>query len=289
MRKLIYIFLLVLIAAGSVVAQEEIKLYKNGPKESNEITVAESNQRTDFVINISEPRMYFYSAQKENNTGTAVLICPGGGYAGVSVIKEGADIAKWFSALGVNAFVLYYRMPNGHTTVPLLDAQMALKIIHKNAKKWSLDKNKIGIMGFSAGGHLASTVGTHFRTKVQRPAFMILGYPVVTMIKELTHMGSRFNLLGKNPTDKLVATYSNELQVTPNTPPTFIVHAIDDKTVPIANSEQLVKALKENNVPVEFHTFDLGGHGFGMLKRGIPVDNWSDLLKIWLQNNKLID
>jgi len=144
-------------------------------------------------------------------------------------------------------------------------------------------------MGFSAGGHLASTVGTHFRTKGQRPAFMILGYPVVTMGKELTHMGSRFNLLGKNPTDKLVAYYSNELQVTKNTPTTFVVHAVDDKTVPIANSEQLLNALKENNVPVELKVFDEGGHGFGMRKRGIPVDNWSELLKIWLQNNNLIN
>ncbi len=289
MKKIIYIFFLLLIVAGSVVAQEEIKLYKHEPKESNEITVAESNQRADFVINISNPRMYFYPAKKEMNTGTAVLICPGGGYAGVSVIKEGSEIAKWFNELGVNAFVLYYRMPNGHTTVPLFDAQMALKIIHKNAKRWSLDKNKIGIMGFSAGGHLASTVGTHFRTKVERPTFMILGYPVVTMVKELTHMGSRYNLLGKNPSDKLVTLYSNELRVTKKTPPTFIVHAIDDKTVPIANSEQLIKALKENNVPAELHTFDEGGHGFGMRKRGISVDNWSDVLKIWLQNNKLIN
>ena len=289
MKKFIYIFLSLLIVVGSVVAQEEIKLYKHGPKESNEIKVAESNQRTDFVIDISNPRMYFYPAKKEMNTGTAVLICPGGGYAGVSIINEGLNIAKWFNDLGINAFVLYYRMPNGHTTVPLTDAQAALKIIHKGAKKWGIDKNKIGIMGFSAGGHLASTVGTHFRTKVERPAFMILGYPVVTMAKELTHMGSRYNLLGKNPTDKLVALYSNELQVTKDTPPTFIVHAIDDKTVPIANSEQLIKTLKENNVPAELHTFDEGGHGFGMRKRGIPVDNWSDLLKTWLQNNKLIN
>jgi acetyl esterase/lipase len=282
-------FFVLLAFCSTLKAQQEIKLYPNGPKESNEITVAESNQRTDFVIDISNPRMYFYPANKEMNTGAAVLICPGGGYAGVSVIKEGSEIAKWFNDLGVNAFVLYYRMPNGHTTVPLTDAQAALKIIHKGAKKWGIDKNKIGIMGFSAGGHLASTVGTHFRTKVERPAFMILGYPVVTMSKELTHMGSRYNLLGKNPTDKIVALYSNELQVTKDTPPTFIVHAIDDKTVPIANSEQLIKALKENNVPAELHTFDEGGHGFGMRKRGIPVDNWSDVLKTWLQNNKLIN
>ena len=162
------------------------------------------------------------------------------------------------------------------------------KIIHKNAKRWSLDKNKIGIMGFSAGGHLASTVGTHFRTKVERPAFMILGYPVVTMVKELTHMGSRYNLLGKNPSDKLVALYSNELQVTKKTPPTFIIHARDDGAVPIANSENLLKSLQENKVPAKLVTYEQGGHGFGMRKKGIPVENWPQELKTWMKERKLI-
>jgi len=123
---------------------------------------------------------------------------------------------------------------------------------------------------------------------MERPDFMILGYPVVTMDSSYTHMGSRINLLGKKPTEDLVKLYSNELQVTKNTPPTFIVQAIDDKTVPIANSEQLLKALQDHNVPAELHKFDVGGHGFGMRKRGIPVDNWPDLLKDWLKKNKLI-
>lgn len=144
-------------------------------------------------------------------------------------------------------------------------------------------------MGFSAGGHLASTVGTHFENEEQRPAFMILGYPVVTMDSTYTHLGSRRNLLGKKPAADLVKLYSNELQVTAQTPPTFIVHAIDDKVVPIANSENLLKSLQDKKVPAELHKFDVGGHGFGMRKRGIPVDNWTDLLKTWLQTNKLIN
>jgi acetyl esterase/lipase len=232
--------------------------------------------------------MYFYAAPKEINTRTAILICPGGGYSGVSIINEGLNVAKWLNEIGVSAFVLYYRMPNGHTTVTLEDAQMALKIISKNAKKWNIDRNKIGIMGFSAGGHLASTVGTHFKSKIQRPAFMILGYPVVTMNNELTHKGSRNNLLGKNPTDDLVKQYSNELQVTKETPPTFIFHAKDDKTVPIANSEQLLKALQDKKVQAELQIFEEGGHGFGMRKKGIPADNWPELLKVWLRSNKII-
>jgi acetyl esterase/lipase len=288
MKMIFYNLITLLLLTNTLFAQQEIKLYPNEPSESNGISVAESFRDPEFIINISEPRMYAFPAVKEKATGTAVLICPGGGYSGVSMIKEGSEIAKWFNELGVSAFVLYYRMPNGHYEIPLKDAQTALKIIHKRAKEWNIDKKKIGIMGFSAGGHLASTTGTHFKSSIQRPAFMILGYPVVTMNKELTHAGSRNNLLGKTPSDELVKLYSNELQVTENTPPTFIVHATDDKTVPIANSEQLLKALLDNNVPAELHKFDVGGHGFGMRKRGIPVDNWPDLLKSWLKARSLI-
>jgi acetyl esterase/lipase len=272
-----------------MLAQQEIKLYPNGPKESNGLTTPEKYRDPEFLTNISEPRMYVFQAPKEKANGTAVLICPGGGYGGVSQIKEGSEFAKWFNDLGVTAFVLYYRMPNGHTTVPLTDAQTALGIMHKRAKEWNIDKKKIGIMGFSAGGHLASTVGTHFKNNNQRPAFMILGYPVVTMDKALTHGGSRKNLLGDNPTEELVKLYSNELQVTKKTPPTFIVHATDDKTVPVQNSIQLYKALLDKKVVAELDTFAVGGHGFGMRKRNIPVDNWTNLLKSWLKTNKLIE
>ena len=156
------------------------------------------------------------------------------------------------------------------------------------AYMWNIKKNKIGIMGFSAGGHLASTAGTHFKTKIQRPAFMILGYPEVTMDKTLTHGGSRKNLLGTNPSEDMVKLYSNELQVTKKTPPTFIVHAKDDGAVPIANSENLLKALHANKVSAELQVYDIGGHGFGMRKKNIPADNWSEVLKTWLVKQKLI-
>lgn len=289
MKKIISSIFVIMLVCSNLNAQEEIKLYKNGPKESNEITAPEAKDQKSFVTNITDARMYGYIVPKEKASGAAVVICPGGGYSGISVEKEGSNIAKWFNELGVSAFVLYYRMPNGHDKIPLTDAQTALKIIHKNAKKWNISETKIGIIGFSAGGHLASTVGTHFKTKTDRPAFMILGYPVVTMNKEFTHLGSRKNLLGKDPSDELVKLYSNELQVTKNTPPTFIVHNVDDKAVPIANSEQLLRAVQEHNVPAELHKFDVGGHGFGMLQRGIPVDNWPELLKSWLLANKLIN
>lgn len=269
-------------------AQEEIMLYPDGLSESNELTVSESYRDKEFIMNISTPRMYFFPALKEASSGTAVLICPGGGYSGVSQIKEGQEIAYWFNRLGVTAFVLYYRMPNGHHDIPLKDAQTALSIIHSRAKEWNINKNKIGIMGFSAGGHLASTVGTHFTNKIQRPAFMILAYPVISMDKNITHGGSRTNLLGKNPSDELVRKYSNELHVTRKTPSTFLIHALDDKAVPIANSENFLKALQTNKVPATLIKYDVGGHGFGMRKSGIPADNWDQELLKWLLARKLI-
>jgi len=288
MKFALYFILGLIQICSTLSAQEKMLLYPNGPKESNGITDPETLVRADFVSKISVPRMYFYLAPKEKANGTAVLICPGGGYSGVSVVKEGEEIAKWFNDLGVTAFILYYRMPNGNSNIPLKDAQTALRIIRNSAVKWNLNKNKIGIMGFSAGGHLASTVGTHFKNWIQRPDFMILGYPVVTMNKDSTHLGSRENLLGKYPSAKLVKHYSNELQVTEKTPPTFIVHAIDDRAVPIFNSTQLLSALQEKKIKAELHTFEVGGHGFGMRPRGIPVDFWPDLLKAWLLKNELI-
>ncbi len=288
MKRFLFISILLITCMLHGFSQEEIKLYPNGPTESNELKTEEKWRDKDFLLDISEPRMYAYPASKENNCGTAVLICPGGGYSGVSAVKEGAEIAKWFNELGVSAFVLYYRMPNGHYEIPLKDAQTALSIIHKRAREWKINKKKIGIMGFSAGGHLASTVGTHFKTKAERPAFMLLAYPVVTMNKDLTHKGSRDNLLGKNPSDELVKLYSNELQVNKQTPPTFIIHARDDGAVPIANSENLLEALQKNKVPAKLVTYDEGGHGFGMRKKGIPVENWPQEMKAWLTERKLI-
>lgn len=287
MKRILFLYIIHLIICNSV-AQEEIKLYPYGIKESNELNVAESYKDSTFLRNISDPRMYVFLASKEKANGTAVLICPGGAYGGVTFSFEGIDIAKWFNSLGVSAFVLYYRTPNGHCTIPLTDAQTAMGIIQKNARKWKIDKKKIGIIGFSAGGHLAATVGTHFKTAKQRPAFMILAYPVVTMNREFTHPGSRNNLLGKNPSEELVRYYSGELQVKKNTPPTYIVHAVNDKVAPVKNSIEFYTALKEMKIEARLDTFAIGGHGFGMKKRGMPIDSWSELLKDWLAKNNFI-
>ncbi|MFZ4547935.1 MAG: alpha/beta hydrolase [Bacteroidales bacterium] len=287
MKHILHLFILPLIIIFSTFSQKEIKLYPNGAKETNGIMVSEMYRDSTFLMNISESRIYAFLPEKVKSNGTAVLICPGGGYGGVSFIYEGSDIAKWFNSMGVSAFVLYYRMPNGHSKIPLSDAQTALEIIHKRANEWGINPEKIGIMGFSAGGHIASTVGTHFKTAEQRPAFMILGYPVISMKKEITHAGSRNNLVGENPSEEEVNFYSNELHVTRKTPPTFIVYAKDDKLVPVENSIRFYNALKANNIEVRLDTFAVGGHGFGMKKRGIPADNWSESLKVWLAKNVL--
>ncbi|MFC2109864.1 alpha/beta hydrolase [Bacteroidota bacterium] len=224
-----------------------------------------------------------------------------GGYYGVAYEWEGTDWAKWFNSFGIAAFVLKYRMPNAGSVkvsyeAPLQDAQRAIRMIRKNSATYKIDPNKIGIMGFSAGGHLASTLGTQFDksnnfseslvdTISARPSFMVLAYPVVTMKKEFTHKGSRKSLLGAHPTPALVNEFSNELQVKENTPPTFIVHASDDMAVPVENSLQLYNALRNKNIPVEMHLYPKGGHGFSMAKGSgnSNLEKWPLLLKDWLE------
>lgn len=223
--------------------------------------------------------------------GTAIVICPGGGYGGLVVGGEGHGIAKWLNKHGVTGVVLEYRLPAGRNEVPLLDAQHAIRTVRTNAKAWKLNPQRIGIMGFSAGGHLASTAGTHFdkgqpkatdpidRTSC-RPDFTILVYPVVTMGKH-THQGSKRNLLGKNPSQKLIKLYSNELQVTAETPPTFLAHAIDDKPVPPENSRALYAALQQHKIPSQYLELPSGGHGLNGYK-GPMWDAWQKQSLEWL-------
>lgn len=289
MRQVKLLMVIGLLMAGSTMmkAQKEIKLYPAGPAESNGIIAEEEFQRSDFVINIREPRMFYYPATT-NPTGAAVVICPGGGYWGVSVIKEGEEIARWFNSKGVSAFVVYYRMPNGHYEIPLKDALTAIELVRSNSKAYGLNKKRIGIMGFSAGGHLAATAGTQYTSKKNKPDFMILGYPVISMKEGVTHGGSRKQLLGDKPAEELVLRFSNELQVTRKTPPAFIFHASDDRAVPLVNSSSFAAALTESKVPNELHVFQKGGHGFGMRPTNPETDQWPVLLEQWLKKRKLI-
>ncbi len=232
-----------------------------------------------------------------NPNGTAVVICPGGGYGGLVTGAEGHGIAEWLNGHGIAGIVLEYRLPAGRTYVPLLDAQRAIRTVRSNAKAWEIDPARIGIMGFSAGGHLASTAATHFDggdpnatdavDRVScRPDFAILVYPVITM-NESTHSGSRTRLLGENPSEKLIELFSNEKQVTDKTPPTFLAHAIDDKAVVIENSQMFYAALKKHNVAGELLELPSGGHGLNGYK-GPMWDAWQEKSLAWLAELKLV-
>lgn len=244
-----------------------------------------------------EKEVWITLHRPEKPNGTAIVICPGGGYGGVVVGPEGHGIATWLNRHGITGVVLEYRLPAGRSFVPLLDAQRAIRTVRANAKAWNLEPDRIGIMGFSAGGHLASTAGTHFDAgeadaadPVQRvscrPDFMILVYPVITM-GEKTHGGSRHNLLGKNPDAKLVELFSNEKQVNAKTPPAFLAHAKDDGPVPPINSKTFYDALKANQVQAEYLELPSGGHGLNGYK-GPMWDAWQTRSLAWLAEMKLV-
>ncbi|MDP4248636.1 MAG: alpha/beta hydrolase [Bacteroidota bacterium] len=249
-----------------------------------------------IISKISRPTLTVCLPPKEKATGVAVIICPGGGYWVVAAGHEGADVAKSFNDAGIAAFVLKYRIPNDHTMVnkeigPLQDAQRALQIVRSRAAEWGIDPHHVGIMGFSAGGHLASTAGTHFKKsyidnprKINlRPDFMLLIYPVISFTDAIGHIGSRDQLLGKNPSQEKIKYYSNELQVTDQTPPAFLVHAKDDPAVPYANSEAFASALKKHHIPVKVFLYEKGGHGFGLINKTSDI-RWMDICLEWLKS-----
>src|SRR5258708_32040038 len=244
-----------------------------------------------------QPQMTPYLQTDGRATGTAVVIFPGGGYQHLAMEKEGSDIARWLAGRGVMSFVVRYRLgPRYHHPVMLGDAQRAIRIARSRAAEFGVDPRRIGIVGFSAGGHLASTAGTHFdeggppshhpiQRASSRPDFMLLIYPVITMRELVTHGGSRLNLLGAHPDSALVSLLSNETQVTRATPPTFIVHSSDDRTVPVENSLLLYRALRAASVPVEMHVFEHGGHGFGLAAADPVLSAWTTLCESWIQRH----
>jgi acetyl esterase/lipase len=249
---------------------------------------------------VTTPLLYKYQPKKPIPNGSAVLICPGGGYSHLAMYKEGKKVALWLNSLGITAFVLKYRMPNDmimkdKTIGPLQDAQEAIRTIRSNAKEWNIDPAKIGVLGFSAGGHLASTLATHYLDNVYeadttsaRPDFSILIYPVISMEDGITHNGSKVSLLGANASKVIIDKYSNEKQVDANTPKTFLVHATDDKVVPVENSINYYMNLNKYNVPVEMHLYENGGHGFGLGTKGTHTE-WPKACEKWLTENSLLN
>jgi len=280
--------------------QKEIPLYPNGVPNSKP-TPATYVEKTDvannyWITDVSIPAVTPYFPEKGKATGTAILIFPGGSYAGLASNHEGRQVAQEFNKIGVTAFVVKYRLPSDlimvdKTIGPLQDAQRAIQMVREHAAEWGIDPHKVGIIGFSAGGHLASTLDTHYSKAVidnpkntsLRPDFAMLIYPVISF-GPVAHVGSRENLIGKNPSQQLLDLYSNEKQITADTPPTFLVHATDDDAVPVENSILFYQGLAKNKVRTELHTFQGGGHGFGLINPKSP-EHWFDWAAAWLKGN----
>jgi len=298
MKRILLIFFLIKITFLSS-QNKIIELWDEIP---NHIRTNEKELVTNTDIirikKVIKPLIEVFLPAKQNAIGTAVLICPGGGYEHLSYDWEGTDIAKWFNSKGIAAFVLKYRLPNSNSVkvsykAPLQDTQRAMRIIRNNSKKWNINKDRIGVMGFSAGGHLASTLGTQFNKpndfneieidKVSaKPNFLILIYPVISMKKNITHIGSKNNLLRLNPTNSKIIEFSNELQVNKLTPRTFLLHSQDDKVVPVENSLLFYKSLRKHNIASEMNLYSYGGHGYSFAIGMGHLQNWPERLHQWI-------
>ena len=280
----------------------KLKLWPDGaPNKNNPPGKEEFNIRygTHRYWNVSEAELFVYLPEKGKKLRAAMILCPGGGYCDEATEHEGW-IAEYLNKTGIAGIVLKYRLPYGNPEIPLTDALRALRFVRSKAVEWGLDPGKIGISGCSAGGHLASTVGTHFDMGNKnssdpiervscRPDFMLLLYPVISFNEEWGHIGTRKNMIGEGNDPETIKKYSNELHVTAETPPTFLALADDDKIVMPRNSVEFYLALKKNDIPAEMHIFQKGGHGFGIPKNGLPVDQWPDLFAGWLKAMKIID
>ena len=300
MNKVFQTFVGILISVIGF-CQTEIPLYNGEVLNSKPCNKTENSPAAGRVESIINPKLYVYQPAVQDSFKTAVIICPGGGYARLAIDHEGHAVAKELNKKGITAFVLKYRNPIDSDCVvnkewvALQDAQQAIKLVREQAIKYNIDANKVGIMGFSAGGHLASTAATHFTTTTiennlgtnLRPSFAILIYPVISLQDSIAHKGSRNNLLGKNPTQEKIDLYSNELQVTPQTPPTFLLHAVDDKSVVVMNSIVFYMALLKNKVPAEMLLLQAGGHGFGLNNKAEPI-NWLTNVFAWMDTNQLV-
>lgn len=296
MQKIL--ILILTLFSFNVNAQNEIRLYDAIPNNKSSDNLEKSDIDANGILRISKvsvPTLTIYQpTATQNPNGTAIIICPGGGYAILAASHEGSDVAKELNEWGITAFVLKYRIPDDKTQFdksisPLQDAERAIQLVRQNAKKWGINPKKVGIMGFSAGGHLAASLSTRYnemfilnaKKNSLRPDFSVLVYPVISFTDSLAHKGSRTNLLGSRPSQKKIEQYSNELNINKKTPPAFLVHAKDDKTVRYENSLVYFEALQKNNVPAELKLFEKGGHGFGMNNKTTD-EKWMDSLKLWL-------
>jgi acetyl esterase/lipase len=288
MKTVFFIFLFLLTIQHSMTQSVlEVKLWENGSPNSNGIIAEESiNKRTNGYQNVTKAAISVYLPEKTNPT-SAVILCPGGGYITVNT-EQCHNFAKWLVSKGMAAIVLKYRLPNGHPEVPVSDAIETFRIIHENANKWNIEKTKIGIAGFSAGGHLASYLATHCHDSISKPVFAMQFFSVINANANYAHMPSVHNLLGKNPTKERLDEYSNDLHVNPLTPPTIIFCPSNDPIVNSQNSIEYCLKLKKHNVPVTMYLFPDNSHGQIMENRNPYSAVMKELLEKWLINEKLI-
>ena len=283
MKSIVLIIMLsmttVLFAQQSI----EIPLWPDGPPNSNGLTGNEQELEPNRVSNVTRPTITVFHPSNPN--GMAIIMCPGGAYIRLATDTEGRDMASWFCSQGITYIMLKYRMPNGHQDVPFSDAEQAIRIVRKHAKEWGVKSDRIGIMGASAGGHLASTLATHYSSEETKPDFQILLYPVITMDLANAHQGSRINLLGKNPSPEQEKKYSNELQVSPDTPQAFIALSSDDGAVPPTNGVNYYLSLVKNRVSASLHIYPTGGHGWGFRDSFLYKDQWTSELEKWLHDS----
>lgn len=300
---MLYRFALLFILAGHCCfAQQEVPLYAgsipNATGADNEEYKKANDQIDSLTFNVSIPTLTVFLPPKDKANGTAVIICPGGGYGVLLTKREGSDVARAFNQLGITAFVLKYRLPSDKTMKdrsigPLQDAQRAIQLVRQKAGQWNINPIKIGIMGFSAGGHLAATAGTHYsealidNTKAVslRPDFMLLINPVISFTDSIGHTGSRLNLLNDSITDEQIRRFSNELHVNKTTPPAFLVHSNADAVVPVTNSLTFYSALQRNGITAELHIYAKGEHGF---LTAPPFDEWFGRCVYWMKEMELV-
>jgi acetyl esterase/lipase len=302
MKQIISTSFCLLLLSTSLFAQEVISLWEIGRIPNYQKSKGKEvipPRDIVFIMNVQTPTLEIFLPSKKSANGMGVLICPGGGYRGVAYDWEGTDYAKWFNSQGIAAFVLKYRMPQAESVIssyeaPIQDAQRAIRYIRYHADQFNIDKDKVGVIGSSAGGHLASTLGTHSERYYQlqdsidseskRPDFMMLIYPVISMKAGITHQGSKNKLLGKIAPDDLIESFSNESRVTGSTPPTFIIHSGDDKVVPVENSIGMYQALVKNKIPTTMHIYPEGGHGYGLGIHNSRAPDWPLLAVEWLKS-----
>ena len=269
--------------AAMLSAQQRIDLdlWPNGAPNNNGLAIEDETGDVSHVDRVVNAELYVYRAAQPN--GMAVIMCPGGGYGGLAISHEGHDMASWFNAQGITYAVLKYRMPNRHYEVPLTDAEQAIRLMRQCAKEWNINPHRIGIMGASAGGHLAASLATLYSSEETRPDFQILFYPVISMEQSITNGGTRINLLGDSPAPELIKKYSLENQVDAETPQAFIMLSSDDKAVVPQNSINYYLALLANNVPVSMHIYPTGEHGWGFRDSFAYKRQWTGELEKWLR------